>query len=218
MAKVQHSAGTPEWSTPTEVIDIARMVLGKIHFDPCSSLRWNTRVGAERFGSLPGGGGHVVDSLKSAWLPHFPRADHVLANILPSDLLRAPEYVKEHAYNVFLNPPGSEDGELAKRAWALLDFFHRYHWISSAFYVGFSLNQLQTLQNEPKRASGAIAGGRSPLHRSFIRCIPRRRLEYFGEKGAGEQPSHPSFFLLMPRDDQQRSDFRSLAMELGDVF
>lgn len=220
-ANIRHSAGTPEWSTADEIIAIARDVLGEIHFDPFSASEWNERVRAKRFGSLPGRGGDVIDATKSSWFPHTPRADFITAGILPSDILRAPDFVRSERYNAFMNPPGDDTGELVKRAYSLLEWHHRMEWIESAFYVGFSLNQLQTLQN-----ISPLYGvkGRTPLGGSgFIRCIPRIRTAFVGHEGEGEQPSHPSFFMLMPSRfpsvrAEQVNRFMTLASELGDVF
>lgn len=46
----QHSSATDDWGTPTEVVELARRVLGRIELDVCSSYYWNHwTVRADRF-------------------------------------------------------------------------------------------------------------------------------------------------------------------------
>lgn len=72
---------------------------------------------------------------------------------------------------VFLNPPGGKDADgksLVPQFWSMLveSFFARF--IDEAVWVGYSLEQLQTLQSAKTRYT--------PI--DFSICIPRRRIEF----------------------------------------
>lgn len=73
---------------------------------------------------------------------------------------------------VFLNPPGEKDQHkrpLVPQFWRNLMVRWFYRDISEAIWIGYSLEQLQSLQN-------AGAGGQTPL--DFAMCIPRRRIAF----------------------------------------
>lgn len=65
--------------------------------------------------------------------------------------------------SIFINPPGG----LVAEFWKKLMTQWRAHNISEAIWVGYSLEQLQTLQN---------ADAASPIE--FPICIPRRRIAF----------------------------------------
>jgi hypothetical protein len=44
--KALHSAATPKWGTPPEIIELARLLMGYIHLDPASSEEFNYYVRA----------------------------------------------------------------------------------------------------------------------------------------------------------------------------
>lgn len=204
---IRHSSEEARWGSPVEPVEIAKAVLGRISVDPFSELRFNELIGAERI--LTGEKG--LDGFHDRWIDveDCPRADWLLADF------PQPEVVED--FTALVNPPGSDDGDNVKRAWRLLDAYHRLGWFGGgAIWVAFNLNQFQTLQG---------ISPRSPLSQDFIRCIPDHRLAFIPHKKTDEreQPSHPSFFVLLPSSNEiaaaeQRRLFESMASKLGEVF
>lgn len=108
---------------------------------------------------------------------------------------------------VFLNPPGGKDADgdpLVPQFWTMLvdEFLQRR--VTEAVWVGYSLEQLQTLQNAKARMT--------PL--DFSMCVPRRRIEFIENEAkkasrmakliaAGKkpneksQPSHANYVTYM---------------------
>jgi hypothetical protein len=90
---------------------------------------------------------------------------------------------------VFLNPPGGLVGDF----WSALEYALRWQHIEQAIWIGYSLEQLQTLQ--------AIGAGIHPFQ--FPMCIPRRRIAFVENEakkaariekliGAGKTPNQKS--------------------------
>ena len=246
-----HSMGTPKWGTNPLIIDIAHATLchatnqKHIYVDPYSEDEFNEHVAAYRI--LTGVKGR--DGFVDRWLELdiCPRADHLLTGlwrpVAPSGLQVSPAlcrwFVSDDASSIgvkptaFVNAPGDPSGDNIKNAYSLLELYWRLGWLpGGAFWVGFTLNQLQTLQNA--RTEGEF---QSPLSSRFMRCIPSRRIPYtahsstpeikINKKGVeverDDAPSHPSWFMLMPAYDQviaaeQIRLFDSMASQLGEVF
>lgn len=232
MNNIRHSSEQLRWGTNPAVIEIAtavikpfRMSEPAIDVDPFSEPEFNEYVRAARI--LTGAKG--LDGFRDRWIDHelFPRADHVLAGFASAN--QSPP-VGFGPYGVLANPPGDDLGDNVKNAWRILVHLWRLRWIESAVWVGFNLNQLQTLQ---------IQGTLSPLDEEFTfrRCIPRRRLDFVAHSSRpatridkhgkevenDDQPSHPSFFMLLPSRDpvvgaEQLRLFDSMSSELGAVF
>lgn len=229
-AKAQHSSANDDWGTGRAVIDIARAVLRYISVDPFSSAKWNAVIGADRIIT------EGQDGFTTPWVDH-PRCpvpgqaimtphERTVAQLEVSNwggkALQAPSDLDPQTSLV--NPPGERTGRNVKRAWYALDQYHRTGWFAGgALYVGFTMNQLQTLQNaafgEPDETEA-----RTPLNSTFLRCVPDHRIAYQIAPGIdAEDPTHPSWFLLMPAidpmlGDHQRELFRMLCSPLGDVF
>ena len=91
---------------------------------------------------------------------------------------------------VFLNPPGGRG--VVKAFWSkLVD-----HWmnreIEQAIWVGFSLEQLQTLQGCEM----------SPL--DFQICVPSKRLKFRSPGAESKHPTHGNFVCWLPPDAASR--------------
>lgn len=69
----------------------------------------------------------------------------------------------------FWNPPGSAGGDVVQACWARLVAEHARGWIDSGFWVGFSLEQMVSLQN---------VDGPSPLAPDITTIVPSRRCRY----------------------------------------
>lgn len=130
----RHTCDSPEWYTPSPIIEAARDVMGGIDLDPASHEEANRIVKATRY---------------------FTAEDDGL--------------MREWPGRVFLNPPGGKD---PIRKLSLVGLFWRRllmnQLVDEAVWIGYSLEQLQTLQqiNAPK----------TPLN--FTMCVPDRRIAF----------------------------------------
>lgn len=162
---VLFSANKGEWFTPPEIIKRVHAVMGGIDLDPASCAKANELVGAKQF---------------------FTAED---------DALNRPWHGR-----VFLNPPGtciktlgypglpdvfSGCGntkvcscDLPRKFWQKLMEEFNVGNVECAIYLGFSLNQLATLQTTQKEAPEYFEGPfpQSPL--DFPICILKQRLKF----------------------------------------
>jgi hypothetical protein len=216
----QHSSGKDDWGTGRAMIDIARAVLGYISVDPFSSAKWNTVIGAERFIT------QAQDGYATPWVDHpgcpAPGQACLTDRVLEVTKFAAPRDLGPQT--ALVNPPGDKTGRNVQRAWYALDQYHRMGWLAGgALYVGFTMNQLQTLQNAADDKPDERAA-RTPLHAEFLRCVPDHRVPFQSAPGVDEpRPTHPSWLLLLPSSDlfvadRQRTLFTLLCRPLGDVF
>jgi hypothetical protein len=229
-AKAQHSSANDDWGTGRSVIDIARAVLRYISVDPFSSAKWNAVIGAERIIT------ENQDGFATPWVDHpeCPAPGQALwspgereARKLEVDRwsmlpLQAPRDLAPQTAHV--NPPGERTGRNVKAAWYALDQYHRMGWFAGgAMYVGFTMNQLQMLQNAANGMPDEDEA-RTPLSKKFLRCVPDSRIAYQIAPGVdAKDPTHPSWFLLMPAIEpalaqHQLALFAMLCRPLGDVF
>lgn len=142
-------------------------------------------------------GGIDLDPASSAVFNEFVKAERFYTK--EDDGLSQP-----WSGRVFLNPPSGDNGKLVKAFWERLtdEYFRRE--VESAIYIGFSIDQLQTLQNTQY-------GG--PLQLPI--CVPSKRLQFvtaleaptqqglFGTATGsapvlGESPTKPNFVCLLP--------------------
>ena len=120
----RHTCDSPEWYTPSPIVEAAREVMGGIDLDPASHEEANRTVKAGRF---------------------FTEADNGL--------------IQPWLGRVFLNPPGG----LVGKFWSKL----MREYVEQCVWVGYSLEQLQTLQN---------VDNRTPI--GFSMCIPKARIGF----------------------------------------
>lgn len=127
--------------------------------------------------------------------------------------------------HVFLNPPSGDGGKLVKAFWLQLVGDYLKGYIDSAIYIGFSIDQLQTLQNT--RHGGPL---------QFPLCIPRKRLKFssmieqpsqvglFGEPEfdliatTGESPTKPNFICYLPHREDSGLVFTSTCDRFAEEF
>lgn len=158
MANAQHLAKSAEHGTPVDVVEAARSVLGKFDLDPASNVEHNKIVKADWFYTAE------QDGLAPQWYGH-----------------------------VFLNPPGTCgllvcgnkkvcSCQLVRKFWNKLIHEYLAGRVRSAIWIGFSLEQLASLQNKTEK---------SPL--SFPLCYPRKRLKF-----RGDNPTHSNYIALLP--------------------
>jgi hypothetical protein len=140
------------------------------------------------------------DALVTPWCDGAPAP-----NRLGTDRRVAPP---GHVCTVGLNPPGDPRGELVAAFWRILVEYYLRRWVTSAVWIGFSLEQLSRLQR---------VGARShPLRHPT--CVPNERIAYRKSlTELGDQPTHASYVTLLSRDSRQIETFAALGSELGCV-
>lgn len=110
---------------------------------------------------------------------------------------------------VFLNPPGDPTGKLIQLFWEKLVDSYVTMRVESAFWVGFSLEQLVSLQKYPVH----------PLSQRVWLVIPSRRISYWSPEmdEEADQPSHGSYFALLPSRVQVQRE-RQFVQWVGQTF
>lgn len=191
----QHSAATDQHGTPPSVIALIHSTLGgPPDLDPASSPGWNDLMQARRILTAED------DALTTPWCEGAPAPSR-----FGTDTRRAPA---GHRLTVALNPPGDPRGELVAAFWCALVEYHLRGWVTSAVWVGFSVEQLARLQRVRARSH--------PLRHPT--CVPARRIAYRrSPTELGEDPPHASFLTLLSREPRQIETFAALGSELGCV-
>jgi hypothetical protein len=189
----QHSSATPEWGTTARILDLGREVIGPFDVDPTSSPFWNRTVRAARIITAR------EDCRKVPWVPGGP---------LPTAITPARRGGKPERYTAIVNPPGSRDGELVAFCWRALAGYHELGWITSAIWVGFSVEQLSRLQR--------VDAASHPLE--HVTLVPSRRLHYRPRRGAAAAPGHASFVTLLTTSPREAARFAQLGRPLGHVI
>lgn len=127
----RHSMDSPEWYTPSRVVEAARTAMGGIDVDPASHDEANLIVKATRF---------------------YSEAENGL--------------IRPWEGRVFINPPGGV--KLVNAFWRILCDEWAAQRTTQAIWIGYSLEQLQTLQN-----------AHAPFHPlGFSMCIPKARIAF----------------------------------------
>jgi len=166
---VRHSSETTEHYTPDYIVNPARFTLGHFDLDPAGSDNYAHTIGARNHYT------QEQDGLKQPWYG-----------------------------NVWLNPPGgySPKGTSCTRSssalwWHVLSLHYLAGNIKAAFFLGFSLEQLQTIQ----KVKGMCL---HPLN--FPTIFFHTRIPFLDENLLPQdQPSHSNFLtLLPPKDDSLR--------------
>ncbi len=185
----QHSAETVRHGTPPAVVNLAYRALGTIDLDPTSDHLLNEWVGAYRYLTAE------QDATRTPWFPGAPTPLRVLTDAPTS----------HEPQTALCNPPGG----LIKELWYSLCSYWARGWISSALWVGFSVEQLTYLQKT-----------RAPTHPlKLATCFPTKRLAYrtpFGD--IAESPPHASYLTLLTRDPAVHRRFVEAARPIGYVI
>lgn len=163
VANVKHSSASAEHMTPAGVVESARSVLGSIDLDPASTTFANQIVRAKRI---------------------YTKHDDGLS--------------KQWRGRVFLNPPGGTLDAAVRGTrssqvlwWAKLVEEWESERVTSAIFVGFSLELLQAVQQIDV-----------PHPLDFPCCIPKRRIKFDtlenGRRVSGNQPTHSNVIVWLP--------------------
>jgi hypothetical protein len=152
-----HSAASPDWATPAVVRRFAQTFLAPSAFAECIDLDYASSAYCQDH--WPG------DHRPVAYLDGSKGKDILLEGdrhrAVPSSSCGAG----------FLNPPGFDGGQMIQHCWQAFETDHRTGWLESGFWVGFSLEQLTSLQGVSER---------NPLTRDDLiaTIMPCRRVRY----------------------------------------
>jgi hypothetical protein len=153
-----HSAASPDWGTPMVLRRFAASVLAPaakgsaIDLDYASSAYWQSwwpEPTDQPRAFLDGSKGRDV----------LIEADRRAADPCPG--------------SGFFNPPGLRGGDMVQECWALFEEDHRAQKLGSGCWLGFSIEQLGSLQNVGER--NPLTTGRNDL---ISTIVPSRRANY----------------------------------------
>jgi len=207
MNNIRHSSESVEHYTPVWLVEIARYVLGGIDFYPASSAFANDVLKAPRFCTAEENG---------LWLPRWE--GRTLLNP-PGGLVNGMGRPVQRSTKT--NPggctvtgscglPAGHTHEHVKSSavtwWRVLCAEWSKGHVPAAFFVGFSLELLQSAQS-------GEAPGHQPL--DFYCCIPKERIKFDvvrdGARVPGAQPTHSNILVLLPGSTQGGADVNMLA-------
>ena len=106
---------------------------------------------------------------------------------------------------VFCNPPGDPSGKLIQAFWRKLVAEFISGRTSQAVWIGFNINQLQTLQCCPL----------SPL--DFSICYPKKRLHFVPNDREPGSPTHANYVCFMANDPNHHIKFGNYFEDFGKV-
>lgn len=175
-----HSAASPDWGTPMLLRRFAACVLrpaamsAAIDLDYASSSYW-----------------------QSWWPDPKDRPHAFLDGSRGKDVLVAVDRDDACARrgSGFFNPPGLGGGEMVQKCWELFEEDHRTKKLGSGVWVGFSLEQLASLQGVGER--NPLTTGDEDL---ITTIIPSRRVRYI---------LHPEALIALTLKKQIKRDRKS---------
>lgn len=188
----QHLSNSAEWATPLELVESARAVLGEIDLDPATTQAINAKhvrarswMGAEH------------DSLSRSW------SGRVFVNPPGGCPIVLVEHVKRRTVcgneaTGDRNPPCS--CRLVSRFWSHLIEHHVRGTVPAAIWIGFSLEQLSSLQKFDS----------SPMDYPLCIVGPSRvrYLDADNDLQPAGSPTHASFVSYMgPKPSAFRAEF-----------
>lgn len=188
MANVKHSSETTSHFTPPNIVAAARLLLGNIELDPAST-KWGNQ--------------------------QFVRANRILTYRDNGYLKDWGRSLEEEQCRVFLNPPGGRCNDQgrpveyggqssAKAWWFKLAGEYMRKQVTSAIFIGFSLELLQTTQLRAanQHYSDDYSDGYLPVPLDFPCCYPSRRIKFLVKQGSklieGKSPTHANVIVYLP--------------------
>jgi hypothetical protein len=191
----QHSSATAQHGTPPVFVDLVHAVIGLPDVDPASSPEWNELVRARRVITAAESG------IRTPWFEGAPS---------PLKLLTSTVKTPDGRRTAMINPPGERKGALVAAFWIATAGYFARGWLTSAIWIGFSLEQLARLQR---------VGARShPLQ--HLTLLPSERKGYRPSPASlavAEQPTHASFVTLLTRSAREADAFITHGGRLGHV-
>lgn len=172
-----HSAASPEWGTPPLLRRFAACVLAPaamgraIDLDYASGTYWQQ------------------------WWEEADRPHVYLDGSKGRDVLVEADRrnAAPRLGSGFLNAPGIGGGDMVQRCWEIIEKDHRTEKLGSGFVVGYSVEQLGSLQN---------VGERNPLTADDLitTIVPSRRAHYV---------LHPKVLIAVTKKKQDKRDPKS---------
>ena len=212
----QHLQTTAQWATREQIVEATRTVLGGITLDPCTTREINERyICAEFYFDKDANG------LNRHWVARGMEPSRCIVNppggcdvlSIENKGLAPPSFKREvcgtsseptkrkaplAGWIPAKNPPCQ--CRLVRKFWNKLIEEYNEGRVLSAVWIGFSLEQLVSLQ---------VQTDRSPIE--FPICVPSKREKYCDPSKGFEimkQPTHGSFFAYLgPRVDLFRDVF-----------
>jgi hypothetical protein len=179
LSLAQHSAASPEWGTPMLLRRFGARMLAPaamcavVDLDYASSAYWNLWWDAcDRPNAfLDGSAGRdvLVEVDRRAAVPRLGSG--------------------------FMNAPGLAGGDMVQQCWGLFEEDHRLEKLGSGYWVGFSVEQLGSLQNVGER--NPLTCGVDDL---ITTIVPSRRAHYV---------VHPEQLIAITKKKQKRRERRS---------
>ncbi len=187
----RHLALSGEWMTPTKYVEAARTTLGFIYRDPCGSELSNERVRASHLHTKDDdglsednrnwGSTLLVNPPGSCSEPELEEdGESLLLDMRGKPVLSFPgcgDFVSQGKRRTVCSC------QLVKRYWRNLVRCWQQGWVEGFVWVGFSLEQLQSLQGTALLAPT-----------DFALCFPAKRIAYDRAGVASKAPPHGSFF------------------------
>jgi hypothetical protein len=226
-ANVRHSSENGAFMSPVWLVEIGRYVLGGIDMDPASSEFANRVVKAPKIYTVDDNGllapkweGRVFLNCPGGLIDAQGRSVHRSTKANPGGCTVTGSCglpASPHADTSGMPLGHTHKGVTSSAVtwWrALCRQWERGH-VTAAFFVGFSLELLQSCQGGPDP-------GHHPL--DFYCCVPRERIKFDavvdGQRVPGKQPTHSNVLVLLPfRDDvlnaQSRSRFEEALTPVG---
>lgn len=154
-----HSAASPDWGTPMVLRRFAACVLRPAAMGEAIDLDYASSAYWQKWWPDP-------KDRPAAYLDGSPGRDVLVA----ADRRNAAPRLGSG----FLNPPGLGGGEMVQKCWSLLEEDHRTKQLGSGVWIGFSLEQLASLQsiNCPRNP---LTTGADDL---ITTIVPSRRARY----------------------------------------
>lgn len=153
-----HSAASPDWGTPMILRRFAACVLSPAAMGPAIDLDYASAAYWQSWWPDP-------KDRPSAFLDGSPGRDVLVA----TDRRNAAPRLGSG----FFNPPGLGGGEMVQKCWGLFEEDHRTKQLGSGVWIGFSIEQLASLQGVASR--NPLTTGTDDL---ITTILPSRRARY----------------------------------------
>lgn len=220
---VHHSSESNDHGSPSFIVEPARSLLGGISVDPASSATFNKVIRARKFYSLENpvtlrGSGYLQKWKGTVFLnPPGGLCEFETGRAVLQGTKTRKSCKESGACGI--KPPHEHQGVTSSsKAWwyRMAESWNSGH-TTAAFFVGFSLELLQSTQIEYPDGSHA-----PHLPHRFPRCYPKNRIPFLteedGELVPGEMPTHGNVLIYLPKlwSKTEQKKFFKLFEEIGE--
>lgn len=223
MSNARHLANSAAWATTEAIVDAGREVMGGIDLDPCTSMRTNdlyihakTIYTAQTNGLIQTwrGRAHVnppggceIEKRKCSSKKCFT-ADQLRERKENGEPIRHVHVTRVGCDRIGIDRLPPCGCKLVSKFWTKLCDSFMDEKVTQAIWIGFSLEQLQTLQNAETLYDP----------RQFKVCIPSRRLAYLDPENdyrPAKSPPHSSYVAYL---GMREEEFQDRFSEFGSVY